>query len=331
MSADPPVLELRELGVSYPDSPGGEVQAVRGLSLCLRAGEILGIAGESGSGKSQTALALLGLLGPGARRRGQILLQGQRLDGLDERGWQGVRGRHIGLVSQDPSQALNPYLTVGSQLREVLRVHRGLDAREAAGPIVRMLAAVGLDTQPGLLAQYPHQLSGGMQQRVTLAMALLPGPALVVADEPTTALDVTTQSQVLALLARLARETGTAILLISHDLASLAGVADRLLVMYGGRAMETGAPGQVFARPRHPYTRGLLACMPRLDSRPGQPLAAMPGQAPARGQWPAGCPFHPRCPRRLERCAGDMPALQPDGPDAGADRCLACFNPEPGP
>ena len=280
MSADVPVLELRGLGVSYPDGPGGEAQAVRGLSLSLRAGEILGIAGESGSGKSQTALALLGLLGPGARRQGQILLKGRRLDGLDEQGWRAIRGRHIGLVSQDPSQALNPYLSVGGQLREVLQVHCGLDAQGAAEPIARMLAAVGLDAHPGLLTQYPHQLSGGMQQRVTLAMALLPGPEVLLADEPTTALDLTTQSQVLALLARLAKETGTAILLISHDLASLAGVADRLLVMYGGAAMEAGAAGRVFAEPRHPYTRGLLACMPRLDSPPGQPLPAMPGQAP---------------------------------------------------
>ncbi|MCJ7557336.1 MAG: ABC transporter ATP-binding protein [Gammaproteobacteria bacterium] len=323
-SAGPaPVLQVTGLQVSYGPA-NKSTDAVRGLDFELYPGEVLAVVGESGSGKSQTALALLGLVGAGARRRGSMLLEGQSLDELDETGWTRVRGRRIGLVSQDPGQALNPYLTIGKQMLEMLRWHQGLGGREAKEQAESMLRAVGLTDTPVLLGKYPHELSGGMQQRAVMALALLGKPVVLVADEPTTALDVTTQSQVLALVATLARQSGTAVLLITHDLAVVRGVADRVLVMYGGRVLEQGRTEELFAAAGHPYTAGLMACAPRLDSTPGAALPSLQGQAPGADNWPRGCPFHPRCPRRLERCETGMPALE----QISTTHWQACFNPE---
>ncbi len=321
-----PVLQVTGLQVSYGPATSSR-DAVRGLDFELYPGEVLAVVGESGSGKSQAGLALMGLLGPGARRRGSILLEGQSLDDLDEAGWTRVRGRRIGLVSQDPGQALNPYLTIGKQMLEMLRRHQHLGGAAATEQAQRMLQAVGLADAPALLGKYAHELSGGMQQRVVMALALLGKPAVLVADEPTTALDVTTQSQVLALIATLARQSGTAVLLITHDLSVVRGVADRVLVMYGGRVLEQGPTDELFASAGHPYTAGLIACAPGLDSVPGALLPSLQGQAPGAGNWPPGCPFHPRCPRRLESCETDMPVLEQISP--GHRR--ACFNPETGP
>jgi oligopeptide/dipeptide ABC transporter ATP-binding protein len=317
------VLQVRDLHVSYGGG-GRRVEAVRGVDLDLYAGEVLAMVGESGSGKSQTGLALLGLLGPGAMRRGSVMLQGASLDALDDPAWAQVRGRRIGLVSQDPGQALNPYMSVGRQLRELLRLHQGLVGDAAGQRAAELLQAVGLADESSLLRKYAHQLSGGMQQRLVMALALAGEPCVLVADEPTTALDVTTQAQVLALISSLARKTGTAVLLITHDLAAVRGVADRVLVMYGGRVLEQGPTAELFDAADHPYTAGLLACTPGLDSTPGTPLRSLQGQAPGAGNWPQGCPFHPRCPRREERCGLAMPALEP----VRAGHLRACFNPE---
>lgn len=322
MSATGPVLQVTGLQVSY-GPVHRSTDAVRGLDFELYAGEVLAVVGESGSGKSQTALALLGLLGPGARRRGRMLLEGKSLDELDEAGWTRVRGRRIGLVSQDPGQALNPYLSIGKQMLEMLRWHQGLGGVKAREQAESMLRAVGLTDAPSVLGKYPHELSGGMQQRAVMALALLGEPVVLVADEPTTALDVTTQSQVLALIASLARQSGTAVLLITHDLAVVRGVADRVLVMYGGRVLEQGRTDELFAAAGHPYTAGLIACAPGLTSTPGSLLPSLQGQAPGAGDWPPGCPFHPRCPRRLEKCATSMPVLE----QISTTHWRACFNP----
>lgn len=317
-----PVLEVSGLDIAY-GSAGNPVHAVRGLDFELFPGEILAVVGESGSGKTQTALALMGLLAATSRRSGSIVLQGSALHDLDETGWTAVRGRRIGLVSQDPAQALNPYLTIGRQMLELLQCLRGVQGDEARKEAEALLISVGLVDPGRLLQQYPHELSGGMQQRVVLALALLGKPALLVADEPTTALDVTTQAQVLALIRDLASQTGTAVLLITHDLSVVRGVADRVLVMYGGRALEQGPTTEIISSAGHPYTSGLVACAPGLDSVPGTALSSLPGQAPGAGNWPAGCPFHPRCTRSQEACSTSMPPLEAVTPG----HLRACFNP----
>lgn len=321
-SSGHPVLRVSGLDIAY-GSAANPVHAVRGLDFELYPGEVLAVVGESGSGKTQTALALMGLLAATSRRSGSMVLEGSALHELDEAGWSAVRGRRIGLVSQDPAQALNPYLTIGRQMLELLQCHRGVKGEAARAEAEAMLASVGLGDSARLLKLYPHELSGGMQQRVVLALALLGKPALLVADEPTTALDVTTQAQVLALIRELASQTGTAVLLITHDLAVVRGVADRVLVMYGGRVLEQGPSSEIIASAGHPYTSGLVACAPALDSVPGTPLPSLLGQAPGAGSWPGGCPFHPRCPRSQDACAGAMPALEPVSPG----HLRACFNP----
>ncbi|MDR3419173.1 MAG: ATP-binding cassette domain-containing protein [Nevskia sp.] len=318
MSASPPLLQVEALSIEYAGA-----RVVEGVGFELEAGATLGIVGESGSGKSQTALALLGLLPARARLRGSVRFEGRELLGLAERDWNRLRGSRIALVFQDPMTSLNPYLSIGTQMAEVLCLHRGLPRAAALAESARMLDAVRITDAVARLAQYPHELSGGMRQRVLIATALLCRPALLVADEPTTALDVTVQAEILVLLEQLQRDLGLALLLISHDLDVVAEVCERILVMYAGRVMESGPAAALLAEPRHPYTAGLLASRPRLDAPPGQPLQPIPGQPPTPGQPTNGCVFQPRCGRAVAVCAEQRPDLLPLAPG----RCCACHRP----
>jgi peptide/nickel transport system ATP-binding protein len=312
-TAAAPLLCIEGLDVAFPV---GErwVSAVREVSLVVRRGECVGLVGESGSGKSLTALAVLGLAPPAARVRGRVLLDGRDLLALPESALCQVRGARIGLVFQEPLTALNPYYTIGFQIAEAVTAHRPLPRREARQEAVRLLDRVGVPEARRRLASYPHQLSGGQRQRVVLAMALAGGPDLLVADEPTTALDVTLQAQVLALLDELRRDLGMAVLLISHDLAVVAQTCDRVVVLYAGRVVEDAALADLFASPAHPYTRGLLATLPRL----GQPaprghLPVLPGQPSEPAARPAGCAFHPRCADAMAICAVEEPPEMASG------------------
>jgi len=319
-----PLLRVSDLQISYAGARG-EVRAVGGLSFELEAGQTLGIVGESGSGKSQTALALLGLQPRTARLQGSVRFEGSELLGLGERALNRVRGRRIGLVFQDPMSSLNPYLTIGSQMAEVLVWHRGLSRSAALAECARMLDAVRIADAGARLRQYPHEFSGGMRQRVLIASALLCRPALLIADEPTTALDMTVQAEILGLLQQLQAELGLALLLISHDLDVVAQVCERVLVMYAGRAVESAAARRLLTAPRHPYTAGLLASRPRLDTPPGVPLQPIPGNPPDPARLPPGCAFRPRCVVAVPPCESAVPALLPLGPDG---RC-ACHAPLP--
>ncbi|MCE7896143.1 MAG: ABC transporter ATP-binding protein, partial [Gammaproteobacteria bacterium PRO8] len=264
-----PLLDVTSLGVRF-DTPAGPLQAVRSLDFAVAPGEVLGVVGESGSGKSQAMLALLGLLAANGRASGRALFEGQDLLALDEARLNRVRGSRIAMIFQDPMTSLNPYLAIGAQMALVLRAHRGLRGREAAREAGAMLESVGIPDAGRRLRQYPHELSGGMRQRVMIATALLCRPSLLIADEPTTALDVTVQAQILELMQTLRARFGTAIILITHDLAVVAGLADRLLVMQQGECREAGSPEEIFYAPRERYTRALLAAVPRLD-RAGPP------------------------------------------------------------
>jgi oligopeptide transport system ATP-binding protein len=317
-----PLLEVRELAVRFPGR-AGEIHAVGGISFTLEAGRTLGIVGESGSGKSQTALALLGLQAPNARLGGSIRFEGRELLGLAQRELNRIRGGRIGLVFQDPMTSLNPYLRIGTQLAEVLVQHRGVSQAAALAESARMLDAVRIADAPARLRQYPHEFSGGMRQRVLIALALLCKPALLVADEPTTALDVTVQAGILALLRELQAGLGLALLLISHDLDVVAQVCEEVLVMYAGRVVESGPAAALLAAPRHPYSAGLLAARPRLDTPLGEPLRPIPGQPPDLARLPAGCAFAPRCARAAPRCV----EARPDLPGDAAGRAWACHFP----
>ena len=319
-----PLLQVRDLHIGFATEQG-EARAVGGLSFELEAGQTLGIVGESGSGKSQTALALLGLQAPSARVGGSVRFEGRELLGLSERELNQVRGNRIGLVAQDPMTSLNPYLSIGAQMSEVLVQHRGLSHAAALADSARMLDAVRIADAAARLRQYPHEFSGGMRQRVLIASALLCRPALLVADEPTTALDVTVQAEILALLEQLQEDLGLALLLISHDLDVVAEVCQRVLVMYAGRAVESGSVARLLAAPRHPYTAGLLASRPRLDTPPGVPLRPIPGQPPDPARLPAGCAFRPRCAVAVAACETLIPDLRPV---QGGGGC-ACHAPLP--
>ncbi|MBI2383610.1 MAG: ATP-binding cassette domain-containing protein [Gammaproteobacteria bacterium] len=310
------LLHVSDLKVTFA-TPAGSLTAVDGLGLELDAGEALGIVGESGSGKTQTALAIFGLLAANGRAEGSIRFRGQELLGMARSQLNAIRGAEIGMVFQDPLGSLNPHLTVGTQMAEVLVQHRGLGRAEALRESARMLDAVRIADPARRLAGYPHELSGGMRQRLTIAMALLCRPKLLLADEPTSALDVTIQAQILALLAELRREFGVAVLLIAHDLGIVAQACDRVLVLYAGRPMEQGAVERVLARPSHPYTLGLLRSRPRLDLPPELPLDAIAGQPPDLLHPPAGCPFEPRCAFALDRCRVEAP---PSTVEAGVQR-----------
>ncbi len=319
------LLDVRDLRVEF--AAKRPVQAVRGLSYTIAPGEALGLVGESGSGKSVSALALLGLL---PKRTARVSGTSAAFDGVDllragDRALESIRGRRIGIVFQDPLASLNPVLTIGEQMTEPLRRHRGLRGRAARTRSTELLELVGIPGAARRIGDYPHQFSGGMRQRAMIAMALSCDPALLIADEPTTALDVTIQAQILDLLRRLRSELGMALLLITHDLGVVAGITDRIAVMYAGRIVETGATRDLLATPTHPYTAGLLRSLPRLDRPRQRSLTPIEGSPPDLAADLVGCPFRPRCPRALAVCAVEDPPLAPIGPG----RSVACHNPVP--
>jgi len=302
-----PLLEVEDLRITFP-SAAGTSRPVDGVSFSLDRGELLALVGESGSGKSLTALALLrlvpppGVIAPGSA----IRLDGTDLLALDSAALRGVRGRRIGMIFQDPMTSLNPVFTVADQIVESVRAHRRMSKADARARALALLQEVGIPDPAARLDQYPHQLSGGMRQRVMIAIALASEPELLIADEPTTALDVTVQAQILEVLDRLRTARGMAVLLITHDLGIVAGRADRVAVMYAGRLVEEAPTPELFASPSHPYTRGLLASVPRLTG-PVTRLTPIAGTVPPPTAWPAGCRFHPRCPAVLPRCPTDDP------------------------
>lgn len=317
--APDPLLELRDFGISFPGRVG-PVDVVRGIDLTLSTGEALGIVGESGCGKSVTWLAALRLLGRGVVTRGAVRLQGMDLTRLGEREIARIRGGRIGLIFQDPTSSLNPVQRIGTQLGEVLALHRGLRGAAARAEALRLLDRVGIADAPRRLGQYPHEFSGGMNQRVMIALALAGQPEVLVADEPTTALDATIQAQILDLIRDIRAETGMGLVLISHDLGVVADLCDRVAVMYAGRIVETAPTAELLARPRHPYARGLLAALPTLTG-PRRRLTPIPGTVPSPEAMPEGCAFAPRCPIAAEACHSEVPALT----YAGQDRRAACL------
>jgi peptide/nickel transport system ATP-binding protein len=307
-----PLLEVQGLSVDFR-TPAGELQAVRDISFDVGRGETVCLVGESGCGKSITALAIMGLLPRTARSRAdRLAFDGFDLAGLGHRARNRLRGRRMAMIFQEPMTALNPAWTIGEQLTEVHRRHVGQGRAAARGRAVDLLAKVGIASPAERLGQYPHQLSGGLRQRVMIAMALMCEPELLIADEPTTALDVTIQAQILRLLADLRRELGIALLLITHDLGVVARIADRVNVMYAGAVVESATAAQLFADPRHPYTRGLLACLPRPGvTRAGERLGTIPGVVPSLIGGMAGCAFRSRCPVALPVCASTIPEREP--------------------
>lgn len=313
------LLTIEDLHVALPGADG-ELPALRGIALTLDRGRTLGLIGESGCGKSMTALAILGLLPDGARARGSIRLDGEELLGRDEAALCRIRGRRIGMVFQEPMTALNPVHPIGRQIAEPLRLHLGLDARAARAEALRLLERVQLPQAAQRLDAYPHQLSGGQRQRVVIAMALACGPDLLVADEPTTALDATIQREVLDLILGLVADAGMALLLISHDLGVMADRVDALQVMYAGTVVERGPTAALLAQPAHPYTRGLLAARPRLGLPRGTRLATIPGRVPDLRALPPGCAFAPRCAWAQAPCGVATPPLRA----VGTGREAAC-------
>ncbi|WP_345285755.1 ABC transporter ATP-binding protein, partial [Kitasatospora albolonga] len=309
-----PLLEVADLAVDFGSQP-----AVRGVDLTLRRGETLGIVGESGSGKSVTALAVLGLLPGAARVKGSVRLEGRELVGLPSRELAGLRGNKVAMVFQDPLSAFTPVYRIGDQIVEAIRVHQKLDRAAARTRAAELLDLVGIPDPRRALDSFPHEFSGGMRQRAMIAMAIANDPDILLADEPTTALDVTIQAQVLDVLRTAQRETGAALVLVSHDLGVIAGMADRVAVMYAGRVVETAPVDELFAHPRHPYTLGLIGAVPRLDGARGA-LVPIPGQPPAPGTLGGGCPFADRCPLVEDRCRTEEPALTGDG-----DHLAACL------
>jgi oligopeptide/dipeptide ABC transporter ATP-binding protein len=318
-----PLLEIEDLRVRFK-TQRGLVHAVNGISLDVRPGETLGLVGESGCGKSVTALTTMGILPRAARiTSGSIRLDGRELLGLSERAWRRVRGKEIAMIFQDPMTSLNPVLTVGAQLREAIEEHLDLDHKAATRRAVELLEQVGIPNPADRLRNYPHQFSGGMRQRVMIAIALACEPKVLIADEPTTALDVTIQAQILDLLRELVADRGTSLVLITHDLGVVAGMCERVQVMYAGTLVEEGTASELFAAPRHPYTLGLLQSVPRLDTGRRQPLRPIPGAPRNMLSEPDSCPFAPRCRNRIDRCTAELPQLE----RLETGQRAACFNP----
>jgi oligopeptide transport system ATP-binding protein len=307
-----PLLAVEDLHVHFR-TDDGLVRAVNGVSFDVSAGQTLGIVGESGSGKSVTNLAILGLIPrpPGVLAGGRALYRGEDLLPMSTRQLSQIRGRKIAMIFQDPMTALNPFLTVGDQLTEVTRLHLHHSPVEARRHAIEMLAKVGIPAPDRRIDDYPHQFSGGMRQRVMIAMALSCEPEVLIADEPTTALDVTIQAQMLELIKELQQTEGTAVILITHALGVVASVCDRVLVMYAGKIAEEARVDDLFARPQHPYTLGLMRSIPRWDETSTGPLPAIAGQPPNMLHPPSGCEFHPRCPWVLAKCSQEVPPLEP--------------------
>lgn len=308
------------LRIEFPFAGGEWLPVVDDVSFELRPGETLGFVGESGSGKTMTALAMIGLIPkPGRVTEGTITLHGSRLEDLNDRSWSRIRGKHIGMVFQDALSGLNPVRTIGSSLTEVVRRHQNMNRGDARALAIETLGAVGIPKPEERVDAYPHQLSGGLRQRVMIALAIINDPHVVIADEPTTALDATIQAQILDLLAELVGSGS--LLLITHDLGVAATMCDRIAVIYAGRLVEVGTVGEILGSPMHPYTVGLIQAVPTFEPD-RRPMVPIPGVPPTPDQIPPGCAFAPRCPRALERCSSDRPPLGQEG-----DRLLACWNP----
>ncbi len=314
-----PLLEVKHLRVEFP-TRRGTLLALDDINLDIAPGEILGVVGESGAGKSLTGAAIIGLLEPPGRiAGGQILLDGRRIDDLPDEAMRRIRGRQIGAIFQDPLTSLNPLLTIGQQLTETILTHLPVSAAEARQRAIRLLQETGIPAAEQRLDQYPHQFSGGMRQRVVIALALAAEPKLIVADEPTTALDVSIQAQIISLLQRLCKDHGAAVMLVTHDMGVIAETCDRVAVLYAGRVVETGPVADVIHRPRHPYTAGLMGAIPALDGQ-RERLLQIDGAMPRLNAIPPGCAFNPRCPQVMDRCRQERPDLR----DAGATQA-ACW------
>jgi len=318
-SGDVSLLEVRSLRIEFP-TRRGTLLAVDDVSFSIAPGEVLGVVGESGAGKSLTGSAVIGLLEPPGRiARGEVKLAGLRIDNLPADEMRKVRGREIGAIFQDPLTSLNPLYTVGQQLVETITTHLHMSAQQARSRAIELLAATGIPAPERRIDHYPHQFSGGMRQRVVIALALAAEPKLVIADEPTTALDVSIQAQIIQLLKRLCREKQTAVMLITHDMGVIAETADRVAVMYAGRIAEIGPVAEVIHRPQHPYTAGLMGSIPSME-HDAERLVQIDGSMPRLTEIPPGCAFHPRCERAFARCSRERPELMP----AGASRA-ACW------
>ncbi len=322
------LLEVDDLSVVFSRKGEQPSVAVDGVSFAVEPGQTVGVVGESGCGKSVTALAIMGLLPRrGVRVSGSVRFDGTELLGLSDAAMRDRRGCDLGMVFQDPLSSLNPVVPIGLQVTEVLERHRGTARKRAMVDAAELLTRVGIPDPQRRLSEYPHQLSGGMRQRALIAMALACAPRLLIADEPTTALDVTIQAQILALLAELVSGSDTALIMITHDLGVVAGLCDEVNVLYGGRVVERGPRHPLFAAPHHPYTSGLLGSIPRLDGARGDRLEPIRGSVSDNIPWTQGCAFAPRCPRVIDRCTAVTPRME-TGPD---DRLLRCHNPVPAP
>jgi len=314
-----PLLEVKNLRVEFP-SRRGTLLALDDISFSIAPGEILGVVGESGAGKSLTGAAIIGLLEPPGRiAGGQVLLAGQRIDNLPYEAMRKIRGRQIGAIFQDPLTSLNPLYTIGRQLIETIQTHLPVSEDEARARAIKLLQETGIPAAEARIDQYPHQFSGGMRQRVVIALALAAEPKLIVADEPTTALDVSIQAQIISLLKRLCKEHGAAVMLVTHDMGVIAETCDRVAVMYAGRVAEVGPVADVIHRPSHPYTVGLMGSIPAMDEE-RERLAQIDGAMPRLNAIPKGCAYNPRCPKVFDRCKSERPELM----DAGATRA-ACW------
>ncbi|MEO1313573.1 MAG: oligopeptide/dipeptide ABC transporter ATP-binding protein [Pseudomonadota bacterium] len=315
------LLSVKDLKVSFRTNDG-DVHAVNGITFDIDRGETMAIVGESGSGKSQLVFAILGLLAKNGWATGDVLFDGTHILGLPEADMNRIRANQIAMIFQDPMTSLNPYMRISEQMEEVLILHKGISKTDARTEAVRMLDAVGIPEARGRVQMHPHEFSGGMRQRVMIAMALLCRPRLLIADEPTTALDVTVQAQIMDLLAEIQAEFDTAMILITHDLGIVAGSCDKTMVLYGGQIMEQGATDALFAHPGHPYTHGLLEAVPRLD-RADAELRTIAGEPPDMSNLPEGCPFSPRCVQVMPQCAQTRPKLE----GFGTGRARACHLP----